>query len=462
MNSLEVLKQLVLEQNLELYYAGGYVRDLLRKRKPRDYDLIVRNTSLEELSALLAPHGKVMEVGAHFGILLFKAWKEARPVEIAIPRKYRKFGKGDSLLDYDMSGDLKEDSNHRDFTINAMYVPFLGKRGDVIDFHNGRGDVKKRLIRAVKSPSQRIKEDPVRMLRAFSLASRLHYTIDTAFLKAIKKNARLIQTEAPERTRNEIIEILMSKKPSKHLRKMHEVGLLKYIFPFLSRNAGVKQDGRYHKFDVFTHSIRACDNAPLDLVLRMSALLHDIGKYSVREAREDNRVSFHNHEVVGEIMARDMLAKLVFPKKFVDNVTLLIRKHMYNYNREWSDRAIRRFIREAEIRREDLDSLKDIQLFRLREADRLGNGFKKNARTEKQKDFEKRIVRIYKESTALTVHDLVIKGGDLIDAFALAPGPGIGRTLKYLLEMVLENPKLNNKESLLELAGKYLNGKNGE
>jgi poly(A) polymerase/tRNA nucleotidyltransferase (CCA-adding enzyme) len=194
----------------------------------------------------------------------------------------------------------------------------------------------------------------------------------------------------------------------------------------------------------------------------MSALLHDVGKYSVREARKDNRVSFHNHEVVGEIMARDMLAKLVFPKKFVDNVTLLIRKHMYNYNREWSDRAIRRFIREAEIRRENLDSLKDIQLFRLREADRLGNGFKKNARTEKQKDFEKRIVRIYKESTALTIHDLVIKGGDLIDAFALAPGPGIGRTLKYLLEMVLENPKLNNKESLLKLAEKYLNGKNGE
>lgn len=461
MNSLEVLKQLVLDQNLELYFAGGYVRDLLRKRKARDYDLIIRNTTLEELSALLAPYGKVMEVGAHFGILLFKAWTDPRPIEIAIPRRYRKFSKGDSLLDYDMSGELKEDSNHRDFTINAMYVPFLGKRGDVIDYHNGREDIKKRLIRAVKSPSQRIKEDPVRMLRAFSLASRLHYKIDTAFLKAVKKNARLIQTEAPERIRNEIVEILMSKKPSKQLRQMQKVGLLKYIFPFLSRNVGVKQDGRYHKFDVFTHSIRACDSAPLDLVLRMSALLHDVGKYSVREARE-NRISFHNHEVVGEIMARDMLAKLVFPKKFVDAVTLLIRKHMYNYNREWSDRAVRRFIRETGIRREDLDNLKDIQLFQLREADRLGNGFKKNARTEKQKDFEKRIVRIYKESTALTIHDLVLKGGDLIAAFNLAPGPGIGRTLKYLLEMVLENPNLNNKEDLLELAKNYLNGKNGE
>ena len=461
MNSLEVLKRLVREQDLELYFTGGYVRDLLRRSKPRDLDLIVRNISLEELSALLAPYGKVIEVGAHFGILLFKAWKEARPVEIAIPRKYRKFGKGDSLLDYDASGELKEDSNHRDFTINAMYVPFLGKRGDVLDYHNGRGDVKKRLIKAVKSPSQRIKEDPVRMLRAFSLASRLHYKIDAAFLRAVKKNARLIQTEAPERVRDEIVEILMSKKPSKQLRKMQEVGLLKYIFPFLSRNVGVKQDNRYHKFDVFTHSIRACDNAPLDLVLRMSALLHDVGKYSVREVKED-RISFHNHEVVGEMMARDMLAKLLFPNKFVEAVTLLIRKHMYNYNREWSDRAIRRFIRETGIRRGDLDELKSIPLFRLREADRLGNGFKKNARTEKQKDFEKRIARIYKESTALTVHDLVLKGGDLIAAFDLAPGPGIGRTLKYLLEMVLENPKLNNRENLLELAKNYINGKNGE
>ena len=234
MNSLEVLKKLVLDQDLELYFTGGYVRDLLRRRKPRDHDLIVRNITLEELAALLAPHGKVMEVGAHFGILLFKAWTDPRPIEIAIPRKYRKFGKGDSLLDYNMSGDLKEDSNHRDFTINAMYIPFSGKRGDVIDYHNGRGDVKKRVIKAVKSPSQRIKEDPVRMLRAFSLASRLHYTIDASFLKAIKKSARLIQTEAQERVRNEVVEILMSKKPSKQLRQMQDVGLLKYIFPFLS------------------------------------------------------------------------------------------------------------------------------------------------------------------------------------------------------------------------------------
>jgi poly(A) polymerase/tRNA nucleotidyltransferase (CCA-adding enzyme) len=458
MNSLEVLKKVAKRHNLELYFAGGYVRDLLRKRKPRDYDLVVRNVTLQELAAILTPYGRTEEVGAHYGILLF--WgQNPLPIEIAIPRKYRKFGRGDAVLDYNVYGSLKEDSNHRDFTINSMYLPLLGKRGEIIDYHKGQSDIKNRVIRAVKSANQRIKEDPVRMLRAFSLASRLNYTIDSSFLKAIKTNAKLIQTSAPERVRGEIIEIVMCRKPSKYLRMMEDAGLLRYIFPFLSRNVNVKQDRRYHKYDVFTHSIRACDSAPLDITLRLAALLHDIGKYSTKEVRED-RISFHNHEVVGEIMARDMLTKLLFPKSIVTDVAFLIRKHMYNFNREWTPKAVRKFIRAVGITREDLENLDSIPLFLLRQADRLGNGFKRNPVTEKQRDFQKKIAKIYRESTALTVHDLAVKGGDLINSLGLAEGPQIGHILKYLLELVLDNPKLNNKETLLKLAKENLDGKN--
>jgi len=343
-----------------------------------------------------------------------------------------------------------------------MFLPLHGTRKDIIDFHGGRADIKARLIRAVKSPNRRIAEDPVRMLRAFSLSSRLNYSIDDSFLRAIKRNAKLLNTVAPERIRNELVEILLSKKPSKQFRLMQEAGLMQYVLPFVSQNIGARQDKRFHKYDVFTHLLKACDAAPQDLVLRMAALLHDVGKYATRELR-GGRTTFHNHEVVGEIMARDMLTKLAFPKGFIEQVTLLIRKHMYNYNRDWSNRAVRKFIRDVGIRRENLGLLKDIPLFQLREADRLGNGFKKNARTEKQKDFEKRIVKLYNESSALTVHDLAVKGGDLMKEFDLEPGPAIGKTLKHLLNLVLENPQLNSKKKLLTLAVDFLKvDKNGK
>jgi poly(A) polymerase/tRNA nucleotidyltransferase (CCA-adding enzyme) len=243
---------------------------------------------------------------------------------------------------------------------------------------------------------------------------------------------------------------------------MQQVGLLQHVLPFLSQNVGVRQDKRFHKYDVFTHLLKACDSAPNDLALRMGALLHDVGKYATREIRGD-RTTFHNHEVVGEIMTRDMLTKLAFPKEFIGHVTLLIRKHMYNYSRDWSNRAVRKFIREVGIKRDGLDDLKEIPLFKLREADRLGNGFKKNPRTEKQKDFEKRITKLYRESSALTVHDLAVKGGDLMKEFGLEAGPIIGKTLKHLLNLVLENSQQNSKKKLLKLAADYLKvDKNGK
>jgi len=455
MNTIEVLKKLALDQNLEIYFTGGYVRDLLRKKRPKDIDILIRNMPLDDLIVLLTPYGRVLEVGAHFGIVMFRTWHDEEAVEIAVPRKARRFDRQNTILDFDVYGKLREDSSHRDFTINSMFLPLNGTRKDIIDFHSGRADIKERVIRAVKSPNRRIAEDPIRMLRAFSLSSRLGYTIDESFIKAIKRNAKSLQTSAPERIRNELVEILLSKKPSRQLRLMQQVGLLQYVLPFLSQNVGVRQDKRFHKYDVFTHLLKACDAAPVDLTLRVAALLHDVGKYATREIRGD-RTTFHNHEVVGEIMARDMLTKLAFPKEFVGHVTLLIRKHMYNYSRDWSNRAVRKFIRDVGIKRETLDNLKEIPLFQLRESDRLGNGFKKNARTEKQKDFEERITKLYKESSALTVHDLAVKGGDLMKEFDLEAGPIIGKTLKHLLNLVLENPQLNGKKKLLKSAADFL------
>lgn len=454
MEATKILEKLSREHGFEAYYTGGYVRDLVRKRPPKDVDIVVREIGIESLIGLLQKYGFTQEVGNTFGVILFKA-KDGTELQISLPRRARRFDKKTVVIDVDPKGSLFEDSRHRDFAMNAMYLPLNGKRKDILDYHGGRADIKKRTIRAVGSARQRIIEDPLRMIRAFSLSARLGYRVHKDFFRAAKLNSRRLKEVAPERIRDELNEILLSRKPSKHLRQMEEARLLKHVLPFVSKNVGVKQDRRFHKYDVFTHLLRACDAAPPYLLLRMAALMHDVGKYSVREV-DGKRTKFHNHEVAGEIMARNMLTNLMYPKRFIEDVTFLIRKHMYNYDRKWTDRAVRRFIRDVGITERNIHDVENISLFQLRIADRKGNGFKKNPVTPKQRDFEARIKKVFKETSALNTVDLALSGKDIMKEFSLPQGKLVGDVLDYLLDYVLEHPKDNNKKRLLELSKNYL------
>jgi putative nucleotidyltransferase with HDIG domain len=455
MQALEILAKIAKDHGFEVYLAGGYVRDFVRKKAPKDVDVLVRGIEFNRLTNLLGQYGIPKEVGNTFGVLLFKAF-DGSLVQISLPRRARRVDKRTVVLDVDPKGSLLEDSRHRDFAMNAMFLPIGGKRSDIIDYHGGKADIKNRRIRAVGSARQRILEDPVRMLRAFSLSARLGYRIDHQVLHMSRKLARKIKESAAERVRDELNEILLSKRPSKQLRQMEKIGLLKHVLPFVSRNYGVKQDKRFHKYDVFTHLLKACDSAPPYLLLRIAALFHDIGKYSVREEDKD-RTKFHNHEMAGEIMARNMLTRLMYPKSFIEDVTFLIRKHMYNYDRKWTDRAVRRFIREVGITEKDLSNLEAIPLFQLRIADRKGNGLKRDPVTKKQRDFEKRIRKCYKKSTALHLTDLKVNGYDLMREFGLPEGEAVGKVLHVLFEHVLEHPETNNRDKLIELAKEHIN-----
>lgn len=455
MKALKILEGLSKDYGFEVYLTGGYVRDLVRKRAPKDVDVLVRGVDFDHLTDILSQYGIPREVGNTFGVLLFRAF-DGSIVQISLPRRARRVDKRTIVLDVDPNGSLLEDSRHRDFAMNAMFLPVGGKSKDIIDYHGGKADIRNRKIRAVGSARQRILEDPVRMLRAFSLSARLGYRIDHQVLNTSRKLARKIKECTAERIRDELNDILLSKKPSRQLRQMEKIGLLRHILPFVSRNYGVSQDKRFHKYDVFTHILKACDSAPPYLLLRIAALLHDIGKYSVREVDKD-RIKFHNHEMAGEIMARNMLTSLMYPKAFIEDVTFLIRKHMYNYDRKWTDRAVRRFIREVKITDNDLDNLEAIPLFQLRIADRKGNGLKRDPVTKKQRDFEKRIRKCYKRSTALHVKDLKINGHDLMKEFNLPEGEVVGKTLHKLFEHVLEHPEMNKRDKLIELAKGYIN-----
>jgi len=451
-----VLKKLKRKTGAEVFLVGGYVRDFIRKQKNTDLDVVVRKIGMLEIETFLSAYGTVKFVTVskelnQVGILLFKAFNDDVEAQIALPR-----GKG---YKFDSRNTLKGDAALRDFTINAMYLPIDYKsRKDIIDFFHGYSHIKRRIILAVEDPNKRMRESPIRMLRAISLAARTSYIIDKSVMDAIEKNKHLLKNVSYEAIQNELNEILMCKKPSRYLKMMHRLGILNIVMPELDACFGVQQDKKYHKYDVFKHCLYTCDHIEQDLVLRMAALLHDIGKPSTM-GRKGSRTTFHKHEVVSANLATKFLNRLRYSKEFVHEVVHLIRLHMYHYTRDFSDGAVRKFIARAGITEEDMHNLSDISLFKLRRAERLGNGYKKIAVTDRQRDFEKRLEKVYRESKGLHISDLAVKGGDLIKIFSLEESPEIGEILRHLLEIVLEDPKQNTKAALIRFAADYLANK---
>lgn len=463
MNTIQVLQKLDKETTAKVYIVGGFVRDYLRNKNNEDLDIVIRGLSRKNIKKFLSKYGKVKNVVLTktndmftVDILLFKSYEDASiEAQITLPR----MGKNQT---YSPHNTLKQDVKFRDFRINSMYLPInYGSKEEVIDLVHGKNDIVDRKIRSNGSPNERIKESPIRMLRAISLASRINYSIDIKLWNAIKANAYLINRVPAEAIRIEIDEILMSKKPSKYLKFLKKTGLLKHIAPEIQRCVGVKQDKKYHKYDVFTHLIYTVDNSDLDLVIRLAGLLHDIGKPAVKQViiSNDNKahITFYKHEIAGAKLATKLLKRLKYNNSIIKKVVALVRLHMYHYTREWTDTALRRFIKKANIDTYyiDLERITSFPLFRLRAAERLGSG-KKIAVTDRQKDFEKKIIDIYRASNGLNIQDLNIDGNVIMETFKLKQGVQIGQILNYLLQNILNKPALNNRLDLLKLTTDYL------
>jgi poly(A) polymerase/tRNA nucleotidyltransferase (CCA-adding enzyme) len=296
-------------------------------------------------------------------------------------------------------------------------------------------------------------------MRAFSLSARTGYKLSNHVKHAIKDCANLLKKVPGEPIRHELEEILMSSKPSVQLKQMQSLGVLKVILPELDKCFNCTQDKKHHKYDVFTHLIYTCDNADADLILRLAGLLHDIGKPESRKEIGKDKVTFYLHEVVGAKIATNILRRLKYSEAIIKEVTHLIRMHMYHYTRDYTDAGVRRFIIKAGIEKHHLDNLSNFPLFKLRQAERLGNGFKKNPITPRQKDFQDRITRVFNESSGLTIKDLAINGNDVMSLFRIDPGPEIGKLLKKLIELVLEDPDLNDRKVLLHFVLDLILGK---
>lgn len=462
MKTIEVLQLLDKETKAEVFLVGGFVRDLLRGKVNNDLDVVIRNLPLRNIKRFLMKHGKIKEVTLSrttdlfsLNILLFKAHEDKIEAQISLPRK----GKNQTT---DFHNTLRQDVRFRDFKINSLYLPInFTSRKDVIDLVGGKKDIISRRITSNGSMTERIKESPIRMLRAISLASRTNYMLEGNLIDSIRRNASLINRCPMEALREEFNKILMSRKPSRYLCLLRKTKLLSHIAPEIDRCIGVKQDTKYHKYDVFSHLIYTVDNCDLDLVIRLAGILHDIGKPDTRREHKegsDIRVTFHKHEVISVKLAREFLSRLKYDSNITRKVLGLIKFHMFHYTREWTDSAVRKFITKVGIDESYITESKisTFPLFRLRAAERLGNGFKTIAITDRQKDFEKRILSVYRESQALEIKDLDINGHIIMDTFKVQPGIKLGKILKFLLERVFENPNLNNRLDLLKLTTEYL------
>ncbi|HLW22599.1 MAG TPA: HD domain-containing protein, partial [Sphaerochaetaceae bacterium] len=338
---------------------------------------------------------------------------------------------------------LEEDLKRRDFTMNALAVH--ADSGVLVDLHGGREDLQNRLIRAIGDPESRFSEDALRILRACRFAAQLDFSIEERTMDAMKKLSGNLVHISGERVKSELFKILESPIPSRGLLAMHACGALEVLLPELAAGENVTQKSA-HAYDIMYHGIAACDavtrNKPL---VRLAALLHDIGKVQAKRITSDGEITFYRHEEHSAKMAKRIMNRLRCSNDERSTVVNLIRNHMFHYTPDWSDGAVRRF-----VKRVGADSLDDLFTLRLADQDAIHG----KPRPEDIIELEKRIYRVLDSSSALSIHDLAVNGNDLA-LIGIPKGPVMGIVLKQLLETVLDDPSENEYEKLIEIARNY-------
>jgi len=378
-----------------------------------------------------------LDVGIKHGTVV--AVKEGRQYEITTFRKDVTTDGRHAEVSFGCS--LDEDVQRRDFTINTLALNLQSLQ--VIDLCRGLDDLQAGIIRAVGEPEIRFREDHLRLLRAVRMATLLNFQIHEKTWNALVACAPMIDQVSSERIRDEIMKMLATAKPSTGVRMLQRSGLLAVIMPELDRCFGVAQN-QYHSHDVGEHTLLSVDAiSPRFPLLRMIHLLHDIGKPSARAYFPDrDDYVFYGHEKIGAEMAVEVLKRLRFSNKEIEQAQILIAEHMFKLTDPClGKRGLRRFLRR--LGRENLDAY-----LRLRIADRIGNEKWQGTWEPGLREAIRSLREIFRDEDALHVTDLAINGDDLI-ALGLKPSPLFSRILNNLLEKVLDEPSLNNRHDLL-------------
>ena len=421
------------ENGHTLYLVGGAVRDFILGKENHDYDFTT-DAEPEEIKRIFRrtidtgiKHGTVTVVfrGSHYEVTTFRTegdYSDSRHPDAVHFVK-----------------NLDEDLSRRDFTINAFAASLPD--GRITDQHEGRKDLRRKLIRAIGDPDERFREDALRMMRACRFSSQLGFSIEKETAGAMKRLAPSIRKVSAERIKDELFRLIDGKDPRKGLEAMRTSGLMHEILPELERTYGFQQGGM-HKEDLYEHLISALETARdygYPMTVKLASLFHDIGKVDTRAEGDEREYTFYGHDRRSAELTDAVFRRLRTSNEERESVCHLISNHMFSYTPDWSDAAVRRF-----IRRVGLDNINP--LFQLRVCDMTAtSGQSVNPRGLLA--FSDRINSELDRECALSVKDLKIDGRTLM-AMGIPAGPAIGKILNALLEEVIEDPDLNEENKL--------------
>ena len=433
--------------------VGGYVRDRLLGRSVGDLDLAT--ALMPEVVIQRAKNLGITAIptGLRHGTTTIVL--NGENIEITTYRGDGEYFDGRHPSSVKFGASLEEDLARRDFTINAMALPIEHLDSDnwqnrVIDPFGGRRDLDAKLIKAVGDPLVRFDEDGLRPYRACRFVSQLGFSIEPATKEAIPKKLDVASKVSAERVFVELTKLLTGTNAPSGLRELAESGLLGQCLPELLPSIGCSQND-YHAFDVWGHTLEVVRHAPADPVMRWAVLLHDIGKPGAKFIGPDGRARFHGHEALSEQLAHGILDRLKASNALQAEVLALIRHHGARPDQTWGDAACRRL-----LHRLDKDGLDWRAWAALQLADQMGKGLGTESVPQSHAELLRRMEGVAAEAPPLNVRALAMDGNEMMKLAGRPPGPWVGGLQKHLLEMVMDDPKLNNANDLEILSKKWL------
>jgi poly(A) polymerase len=430
----------------EIRLVGGPVRDALLARATIDLDFTT-NARPPEIKKLLSAAGAdhVFAIGEKFGTIGGVFGEQV--VEITTYRA-EEYEPGSRKPKVEFGDSLEGDLSRRDLTINAIALDVVS--GELFDPFGGRADLEARQIRAVGVPASRFTEDPLRLLRAVRFAAQLAFEIEPATRRAIAENADALGSISRERIAQEMAKLLTSRLAGLGMRLLTDLGLMRQIIPEVLAMRGMTQDASYQHKDVYEHTLQVIDQSPARLPVRWAALLHDIAKPRTRTV-DDGIVHFFGHDHLGALMARKILRGLHLDRDTIEHVAGLVALHMRAnaYDDDWTDGAVRRFIREAG---DVLDDLLDLSAadFTSRRQDR------KRAASARMLSLRERIAQIQADQEVAKLSS-PLDGLELMALFDRPPGPWIKPIKERLLSAVLDGELApDDKDGATTLAQEFM------
>ena len=452
--SADLLKELgekFSKNGFEISLVGGPVRDAVLGKLVKDLDLTT-NAKPEEIQKCLKGWAdSIWDVGIKFGTVGAKVKDYVFEITTYRTEQYEDTSRKPSV---EFGKTLEEDLARRDFTINAMALRL--PNFELVDIYNGLTDLNNKILRTPLDAQISFSEDPLRMLRAARFMSKLDLKPQADLVEAMKTLAERLKIVSMERINDEFNKLLLTDKPRPGIELLVETGVAEHFLPELPA-LKLEIDEHHHHKDVYQHSLTVLDQVidletkhqpqiEADLVLRIAALLHDIGKPKTRKFEGEGRVSFHHHEVVGARLAKKRLEKLRYSNEIIEQVCLLIELHLrfHGYgDGKWTDSAVRRYVRDAEE-----------QLIRLHKLTRADCTTRNDAKAEKLRnaynDLEQRIVELSKQEELKSMRP-ELDGAEIMKVLNIKPGPEVGKAYQFLLDLRLDKGIMGIEKATEEL-----------